>query len=44
MKDVVKIAQINEIFQLKCTFTISSRFQGQVFDLNFIQFRAGCDP
>ena len=38
---VLYFAQINKIFWQNATFTISSRFQGQVFDLIFIQVRAG---
>ena len=38
---VVYFAQINEIFWQNATFTISSRLQGQGFDLIFIRFRAG---
>ena len=33
--------QINEIFLQNAVFTISSRFQPQVFNLIFIQVRVG---
>ena len=38
---VVYFAQINEIFWQNATFPIRSRFQRHVFDLIFIQVRAG---
>ena len=37
-------AQMNELFQQNAMFTISSRFQSNVFDSIFIQAREGCIP